>query len=352
MHTVVQHADTKKHRARNEAVGNHLHQRTFGADLAEDEKAQRDETHVRDRRVRDQFFHVALHQRDEADVDHRDQRQDDHHGREEMARVRHDGQRESQETVGTQLQHDGGQHHRAACRRFHVGVRQPGVNRPHRHLDREGQEEGNEYQHLRHETERQLVPGHQIEGVRLVVQIQQHDQHQERAGQRVEEELEGRVDPVRTAPHADDEVHRNQRRFEENKEQHGVDRAEHAHHQAGQHEKGGQILGHAHRDDFPGRDHHDDRGQCGQDHQPQRNAVDTEVVGDIEALDPVRLLHELHRRGPVVKTGDQRNRHQQADDGSDQRKPTGRRGIFIGSDKQHQHTEQYRQPYRQTEKMV
>ena len=46
-------------------------------DLEGDEGAQRDETHVRDRRIRDQLLHVLLHQRDEADVDHGHERQRD-----------------------------------------------------------------------------------------------------------------------------------------------------------------------------------------------------------------------------------------------------------------------------------
>ena len=44
-------------------------------DLKADEHAERDEAHVRDRRIGDQLLHVALRQRDEADVHHGDQRQ-------------------------------------------------------------------------------------------------------------------------------------------------------------------------------------------------------------------------------------------------------------------------------------
>ena len=46
--------------------------------VVEDEEAERDEAHVRDRRIGDQLLHVLLHHRDQADVDHRDQRQRDH----------------------------------------------------------------------------------------------------------------------------------------------------------------------------------------------------------------------------------------------------------------------------------
>ncbi len=44
-------------------------------DVLHEERAERHEAHVRDRGIRDQLLHVLLHERDEADVDHGDQRQ-------------------------------------------------------------------------------------------------------------------------------------------------------------------------------------------------------------------------------------------------------------------------------------
>ena len=81
---------------------NHLHHAAGHAqararsaiERPEHEKAERDEAHVRDRRIRDQLLHVFLHQRDETDVDHGDQRQRDHHVREILAAVRNDRQRQ------------------------------------------------------------------------------------------------------------------------------------------------------------------------------------------------------------------------------------------------------------------
>ena len=78
----------REHRAGDEAVRDHLHHRALEAQprrialpcrdqVERDERAERDEAHVRDRRIGDQLLHVVLHQRDEADVDHRDQRQRD-----------------------------------------------------------------------------------------------------------------------------------------------------------------------------------------------------------------------------------------------------------------------------------
>jgi hypothetical protein len=63
----------EEHRARHETVRDHLHQRALDAQRVEHEEAQRDEAHVRDRRVGDQLLHVGLNQGDKADIHHRDQ---------------------------------------------------------------------------------------------------------------------------------------------------------------------------------------------------------------------------------------------------------------------------------------
>ena len=54
------------------------------------------------------------------------------------------GSGEADEAVAAQLQQDAGQDHRARRRGLDVGVGQPGVEREHRDLDREGQEEREE----------------------------------------------------------------------------------------------------------------------------------------------------------------------------------------------------------------
>ena len=68
-----------------------LHAAGVAHDLVDDEGTEGHETHVRDRGVRDELLHVLLHQRDEADVDHRDQGQRDHQQVELAARVRRHG---------------------------------------------------------------------------------------------------------------------------------------------------------------------------------------------------------------------------------------------------------------------
>ncbi|OIQ72207.1 hypothetical protein GALL_461710 [mine drainage metagenome] len=233
MHAVVQHADGQEHGARNEAVRNHLHQPALHAHVGKQEKAQGDEAHMRDRRVRHELLHVVLHQGDEADVDHRDQRQGDDDRRQQMTGVWQHGQGKADETVGAQLEHDGRQHHRASGRGLDVRVGQPGMHRPHRNLDREGEKEGDEYEHLRSHRQRHVIPVGDVEAAaRLQVEINERHQHEQRAQQGVEEELECRVDPPWPTPDPDDQVHGNQRGLEKHIEQHRVGGGEHTDHQA------------------------------------------------------------------------------------------------------------------------
>ena len=162
-------------------------------------------------------------------------------------------QREAQEAVAAHLQQDRGQDHRARGRRLDMGVRQPGVHRPHRHLDRERGEERQPRPGLQRARHRGV---HQRRNVgRAGVPVQRHDrqQHQHRAEQRVEEELEAGIDPARAAPDADDQEHRDQAAFEEQIEQHEVERREGADHQRFQHQERHHVFAHPHLDRFPAR---------------------------------------------------------------------------------------------------
>ncbi len=155
--SVVHDADAQEQRAGHQPVGNHLHHATrdahgnagqstaFADNSPGEEKTQRDKTHVRDRRIRDQLFHVLLDQRHEPDVYDRKQRQDNHHEREGSRGIRSNWQAEAHKSVPAHLQQYRGQDHRASGGRFHVSIRQPRVHRPHRHLhgkcDQESQED-------------------------------------------------------------------------------------------------------------------------------------------------------------------------------------------------------------------
>ena len=289
------------------------------------------------RRVGDQLLHVLLHHGHQADIDHGNQGQRNHQPGPFTGRVGRDRQRKAQETVGAELEHDGSQHGRTARRRLHVHVGQPGMDRPHRHLHGKGGEESKEQQCLRRTAERHFVPQRQIEtATGLGVEKDQGNQHQQRAQQRVEEELESRVNLVRTAPDTDDQVHRNQRGLKEHVEQHAVECAEDTDHQAAENQESAHVLVHALGDDLPAgnHDHHIDEG-C-QQHEPERNAVNAQVIIDIEAGNPGCLFDKLHGSGAEFEAVIQRQRHQKTGNRTNQGDPAhGARLIVTTQCQQH-----------------
>ena len=201
-------------------------------------------------------------------------------------------------------------------------VGQPGVHRPHRDLDRECRQEGKENQRLRGAGQGQLVPGREVEtAARLGVQEDQRDQHQQRTQQRVEEELERRVDFVGPAPDADDEVHRDQGGLEKHIEQQTVKRAEDTNHQAAQNQERAHVLVDTARDDFPAGDHDHQVHKGRQQHEPERDTVQADVVVDVEAPNPGLFLHELHRGRAELEAAVQRQRDHERRKRADQRDP-------------------------------
>ena len=85
----------------------------------------------------------------------------------------------AQETVAAKFKGNGRQHHGTTRWRLHVSIRQPGMHRPHRHLDGKRHEESQEDQDLRLEAERQLVVIHQLKTIALVIEIDESHQHQQ-----------------------------------------------------------------------------------------------------------------------------------------------------------------------------
>jgi hypothetical protein len=111
-------------------------------------------------------------------------------------------------------------------------VREPGVKRKERDLDREREEESEEEPGGSRIKPRDL-PGldgflnsHKIEATHLRVQPQDRGQHKHRRDHRVEEEFDGRVDLSPVAIDADQQGHRDQRRFPEEIEEKKVERGE------------------------------------------------------------------------------------------------------------------------------
>ncbi len=338
MHPVIDDADAKEHRGRHEAVRDHLDQTAFDTHLAEQEKAERHEPHVRDRRVRDQLLHVLLHQRDEPDVDDRDQRQRDHETGERPRRIGNDRQDEAQEAIGADLQRDRREDDGASGGRLDVRIGQPRVHRPHRNLDGEREEERDEEQQLHLVRQRHLIPRLDLEVAAAdVEQVQQRNQHQQRAEHRVQEELDRRIHAIGPAPGADDQVHRDQHRLEKEIEQHAVERGKHAVDEARLDQERGVILARALVDDDPSGDDDENRREAVEQHEQHRNAVDTEVIVDVVRRDPGRQFLELHAAERRIELRVERNRDEEAEHRTHQRDLPDQWQPVVARQRQNQH---------------
>ncbi len=89
-----------------------------------------------------------------------------------------------------------------------------------RHLDRKGNKKANE-QKVLHVGE-SIVLGDQLRQSKCMLgrsHIQNRQQHKQGAGHRIEEELNRSINAPLAAPHADQEIHGDQREFPEDVEQ-------------------------------------------------------------------------------------------------------------------------------------
>ena len=211
-----------------------------------------------------------------------------------MRRLREEWNGESNESVAAELEQDAGQDHRARGWRLHVRVGEPGVEREHRHLDRKGEREGAEGERLQRWVGDGAAQRDQVEcagpgaGCHLMTKGGGEDrhEHQQRADQRVEDELDRGVDAVGATPDADDQVHRDQYDLPEDVEEEEVEREEDAEHPCLQDEEANEVLLHAVLDRPEARQDADPAKQRGEHHECAGEAVNAKVVGDAEAWDP------------------------------------------------------------------
>ena len=209
-------------------------------------------------------------------------------------------QGEPDEPVGAELEHDRGQDHRARRRRLGVRVRQPGVEREHRDLDGEGQEEREEGRDLQAvgEAARPGVRAQRLEvegadpraAVARLVGVgrgQDRHEHQQRPDERVQDELDRRVDPVRAAPDPDDQVHRDEDDLPEDVEQERVEREEDADHPDLEDEERDHVFLDPRLDRLEAGQDRDPRQRRRQHDERDRQPVRAELVLDPEVRDPV-----------------------------------------------------------------
>ncbi len=136
----------------------------------------------------------------------------------------------------------------------------------------------------------QMLELGEVECSRLGVEPDDGREHEDRGDHGVEEELDGGVDAALVAEDADDESHRDQCGFPEEVKEKEIERDEDADHRRLQQEQKNEELLHAVVDRLPGGKDAERNQKGGQDDEPERDAVDSDVVVDVGAGDPVQVL--------------------------------------------------------------
>ena len=301
----------------------HLQDCAVDSLLIEGEDAERDKSHVADGAIRDQFLQVGLHDRHECAVDDGDHREDDHERRKELCAIGEERNRKANEAVAAKLQQHASQDHRACSWGLHVRVWEPGVEREHRHLDGEGEREGGKSEDLKRWVGDRAPQRQQVErpcpraGGGLVAEGGGEDrhEHQERADERIEDELDRRVDAVGPTPDADDQIHRHEHDLPEDVEEEEVERQEDAEHPGLEDKEADEVFLHAGLNRTEAREDTDPTQQRRQDNECAREPVNAKVIGDAERWDPRELLAE----GEFAALAANADQHAEAQRKGDQR---------------------------------
>jgi hypothetical protein len=193
MRAFVEQADQQKQQAGDQAVRDHLRQRAAEAGGVERGDAEQHDAHVRDRGVGDHRFQVGLPPGQNGTVKQADQGQQRQPVLQRLHR-RRQGRGGANQAVGAHLQQNPREQDGNRTRRLDVGERQPAMQRHDRHLDAEAQQQAEKDQDLRayrqlraaggHVGHRKGVPGGDI------VEQQQGNQHEHRAAERIQDEIE------------------------------------------------------------------------------------------------------------------------------------------------------------------
>ncbi len=299
MASLIEETDQQEERPGRNTVIQHLVNGAVEADLGEREDTQHHESEVADRRIRHQFLHIRLHQSHQAAVHDADDREG-HDPRGVFARCRREHrQAETNQPVGAHFQHDGGQHHGSGRRSFHVGIRQPRMEREERNLNREREEEGEEQQRLFGVRQHSVAARNCSQNLNVIeradAKINEDDprQHEHRARHRVQKEFDGGVNAAVVTPDADQEVHRHQHHFPEHIEEEEIPCGEDSDESKFEQEyEGEEFLGPV-VNCLPGKQYGDRRQEGGQNHEPQAEAVDADVPVDFGTGNPDVIGDEL-----------------------------------------------------------
>ena len=123
--------------------------------------------------------------------------------------------------------------------------------------------------------------------------------HQNRAQKCVQKELEGRINPLFSAPNSNDQKHWDQTGLKKHVKQHKIQSAEHSDHQAFKHQKGDHIFFETMGDVPRGCDDHGHRECCEQNKQ-KADPIDPHLI--LHTQEPAALFDKLKARIIWLKT--------------------------------------------------
>ena len=284
-------ARDEEERDRDETVRDHLQHRPIEAEVGAGEEAERDQPRLREGGVRDDSSEVGRAEGEQRAVDERGGGEREHRRPVEGRRVRELRDRDPQHPVQARLRDHAGQDGGNLRRCLAVRVGQPAVEREQRRLDDEGEHETEEEPAAR--TRRAV---HEVERPRLQPVRDDRGEHQQRAGHGVDDELDRRLGAPRAAPDPDQDVERDQHRLEEGVEEEQVLGLEHTDGRAGEQQHQPEVRAWSVAPDpeaVAGARGHPDDGEAD---EPEREAVDADVVRDAEVAEPVRALLHLQAR--------------------------------------------------------
>ncbi len=260
-----------------------------------------------DGRVGDHALEVGLLHRGEGAEDHAAEGETNETRGRVVKRLGEDRPEEAKETVDAHLRHDTREEHRGASRSFGVSRGEPRVEGPERNFDGETEEDAEENEGIGAAGEfcgERAVAGKlgelgEIERAGGDEEGGEADEHKGAAADGVDDELEGGARGSGAAPEFDQEKRGEEAEFPEEEPVEEIEGEEDAERGAlDQEEERAEETGRLRRSGRrgemgPGGEERDGREDAGEEDEEEAQAVETEVIVDVERGDPRVALDQL-----------------------------------------------------------
>src|SRR5829696_2735162 len=201
-----------------------------------------------------------------------------------------DGHRD--QAVGPKLGQNTGEQHVGRSRAGDIHVQKPAVQRDGGHLDEQPEEDEGGHGDLGRLREAATATEvvHRV-GVSENTESQESGQHHRRAEERIDEEFDRGRTPVFVPPHADEQVHGDQRDLEEDVEQDQILRREDTQHPYLGDEDRCEVLLEVSLH-VPRGENRNDREESREEEHPEPETSESDAVAYVEGPDPGNVLGE------------------------------------------------------------